>query len=814
MLQDIRFALRMISAHRWFSLAVIATLALGIGLNTMVFTLVDAVFVKPLAVKDGDRLVVMMERHPSNRDNNSNRTGISYPDFRDMRAQSTSFERLEAGAFDRGATLSEQNNPPQTFTMTRVSAGLFDMLGIPPVAGRGLTADDDRAGAEAVVLLGYSVWKDRYGASPDVIGRSVRLDGNPATIVGVMPENFKFPQNSDLWVPLVPNTAPEKRTQRNLQLYGIRKLGVSAAAAAADLDTAIARLAKAYPDTNADLAIVVETFHQRFNAGPIRVVFSLMQAAVGFVLLIACANVANMMLSRAIERRREISIRAAMGASRWQIVRQLLVESTMLSVAGGVAGLALCAWGVRWFRLQTQDIGKPYWIDFSMDYRVFAFFAVVCIGAGLIFGLVPALRASRVDLNSTLKEGSRAAGIQGGGRLSGVLVVFQVAATLVLLTGAGIFVRAVLDIQTLNRFVPSSQLLTSRISLPTTRYKDADARLRFYDQLLPQIRAIPGVTGVALSSSSIGSGDGTRRVEIEGQPQADPQRAPQVTYMVQTPDHFALVEMPVLAGRNFTEQDGVGGVKSTIISKALAERFWPRQEAVGKRLRIYDDGPDNTLKAGDWLTVVGVCPTFVQNMNVKDAEPVMFVPYRQETYSGMALIVRAAASGPGAAGVATEVRQAVQRLDQDLALTQIRTLAAQLERNAWMIGVFGKLFFTFAFIALSIASVGLYAVIAQATTRRTQEIGIRMALGATSARILRMVMSRGALQLAVGLALGLAAAFPVARVMTALPFHVATTEPIVFLVVGTLLSVVGLFACWLPARRAAAVDPMVALRDE
>jgi len=810
MIQDLRFALRMISVHRWFAAAVVATLALGIGLNTMIFTLVNAVLFKPIAVQGGERLVVVTHRRPSSR-NDNDREGISYPDFREYRAQSTSFEALAAYSGSRG-TLSEQGNPPQRFNMGLVSAGMFEMLHVQPILGRGFAASDDQAGAEAVLMLGYGVWKDRYGSSPSVIGHSLRVNSKPATIIGVMPEGFKFPENQEMWMPIVPTPDIDKRSERNYELYGILKPGVTIPQAAADIETNVRRMSAAYPDTNKDLKASVETFHDRFNGGQVRIVFLLMQGAVAFVLLIACANVANMMLSRAMERRREISIRAAMGASRWQIIRQLLIESTLLSGLGGLLGLALSFYGVHWFNLQTQDVGKPYWIIFDMDYTVFGVLALLCIGSGVLFGLAPALRASRVDLNSTLKEGTRSLGVDRGGKLSAVLVVFQFAATLVLLTGAAMFVRGMLEQQAINPAIPADHLLTARVVLLKANYADTDARRRFYEQLFPRVLAIPGVTQVAITSNPPGLGADDRHIEIDGQPLADPKQGPTAVYLLASPGYFAAIDLPLISGRTFTNTDGVAGQRFAIVSRALAERFWPHQDAIGKRLRVVGGDDD---KPQEWMTVVGVSANFVQRPDKVGLDSVVFAPYRQEGYEGMSLLVRSSgAASIGSASVTTAVRAAVQSIDQDLPLSQVATLTAAVARQQWALKVFGTLFSTFGLIALMIASVGIYAVIAQATTRRTQEIGVRMALGATSGNILTLILSRGAVQLVAGLVLGLAAAFPAARLLSGLPLGVSSTDPVVFASVSALLTLVGLFACWLPARRAAALEPVVALRDE
>lgn len=802
MTHDLRFAVRTILAHRWFSLAIVATLGLGIGLNTMIFTLVYAVLFKPVPITGGSRLVAVSGRNLATHDNG---IPVSYPDFLDYRAQTKSFDDLEA-ASGEGAVLSETGNPPRSYNMNRVSAGMFDMLHTRPILGREFLPSDEKPGAEPVILLGYGVWKERYAGSPDVVGHVVRVNTNPATIIGVMPDGFKFPSGVDLWMPLVPTANLEKRSNRSVSLFGFLKPGTSNQRASVDLSAIAQRLATAYPEADKNIGVQVQTFQERYNGGPIRIVFLCLLAAVGLVLLIVCANVANMMLSRALARGREMSIRVAIGASRWRIIRQLLVESLVLSVTGGALGLGLAAIGIHWFDLNTQNVGKPTWILFQMDYTVYAYFALLCVFTGLLSGLAPALRASRVDLNSTLKEGSRSAGSRRGGLLSSVLIVFQFALTLVLLTGAGIFVRGFLAAQQINAWLPSNHLLTGGVYLPHERYADNDSRVRFFDQLLPQLRAIPGVTQAALTSSEPGMGTGSQRVEIEGAPPIDPEKLPLAGVLAQSPGEFATIDLAILRGRDFNETDGKTGTKCVIVTRQFASRFWPNQEPIGKRIRLYDND-----KPGDWLTVIGVSADMVQQTNRPVPDPLVFVPYRQVAYGGMTLMLR---TNGNPSSLSTSMRSAVQNIDRDLPLNDVNTLAEAIYHNQWYLRLFGTLFLAFALIALLIASVGIYAVIAQVTTSRTQEIGVRMALGASSGNILNLVLARGMKQLLAGFLIGLAAAYPAARVMTKIPLHVSASDPVLFITISALLITVGLFACYLPARRAAGLDPVKAIRYE
>jgi putative ABC transport system permease protein len=809
MKNDLRFALRMIASHRWFAAAIIVTLALGIGVNTTVFTLVNAVLFKPVPVPNGARLVTIAGQNLTKPDS---RFGVAYPDFVEFRTNQRSFDAFEASEGNR-VTISEQGNPPEQYSMHRITAGLFDMIRTPPVLGRSFVAADAKAGAEPVLLIGHSVWKNRYGSDRNVIGRTVRADGKPATIVGVMPEGFKFPNNQDVWMPLVPNENLEKRTNRPLTVYGLLKGRTTIEEAGADLAVIAKRLSDQFPDPNKDVGALVRTFHDTFNAGPIRIVFLTMLGAVGCVLLIACANVANLMLSRALARSREIAVRAAVGASRWQLARQLLVESVVLSSLGGLLGLALSAGGVRLFDLATHDVGKPYWIVFSMDYVAFGYFAAISVLSGILFGLAPAVRASRVDLNQALKDGAPSAGGGSGGKITAVLVVLQFALTVVLLAGAGLMVRSFFAAQRQNLFVPAERIFMARLSLPSgadRRYTKAEDRLRFYDDLLERLRALPGVTHVALTSNLPGLGSGQREIEIEGRPLADPKTGLRVSTGVHSPGYLNAIGLPLIAGREFTPIDGEAGKEAAVVTRAFAAKHWPNESAVGARFRFLE-GRDK--KPGAWISVAGVSGDIVQRQEV-DSPPLVFTPLRQEPNVGVAILLRT--SGDPTT-FATPVRNVVQNLDPDLPLFDVRTLHAELERQQWPLVVFGSLFFSFAAIALVMAAVGLYAVVAHATSRRTREIGIRMALGATAGRIMQLVLTRGLVQLGIGLVLGLIGAYFATELLAKtgrLLVRTSPQDPVVFTTVSVLLVTIGLLACWLPARRAARIAPTQALRIE
>ncbi len=808
MKNDLLFAFRMIRSHRWFSAAVVITLALGIGINTTVFTLVNAVLLKPVPVPGGERLVVVGSQRSDNPDDFR---GIAYADFREYRAANRTFEDLEAITRSQ-AVLGENAIPPERFSMARISTGLFGMLRMPPVLGRALSPDDEKPGADAVALISYRVWQNRYAGAADVVGRAVRLNGAPATIVGVMPEGFLFPNNEDVWTPLVPDEELEKRSNRPLQLYGLLKPHTAIATANEDLAVIGARLAAEFPDTNKDFVPSARTFHEAFNGGPIRTIFLLMLGAVGFVLLIACANVANMLLSRAIARRREVSVRAALGASRWRLVRQMLVESVVLSILGGLLGLGLSLIGTHAFDLSVQNVGKPYWVQFGMDYVAFGYFAAISLLSGVVFGLVPALRASRVDLNTALKDDSPGGGSHRGNRLTAALVVLQFALTVVLLAGAGMMVRSFFAAQALNAFVPAEHIFTARLQLPEgkgEKYEKPETRLQFHEHLLEKLAALPGVTHVATASNLPGTGAGDRAIEIETHRNENPKAAPQAAVIVQTPDYLPTIGLPILVGRGFEETDGATGREAAVVTREFAAKFWPNESAVGQRFRFVPEDKD----PGAWMTVIGICANIVQDPQRQDAPPLVYITCRQESWGWMSVLVRTTADPATMAGL---VRTAVQELDGDLPLFDVATLPGALEHQRWFLSVFGTVFSIFALTGLLMASVGIYAVVAHGTARRTREIGIRMALGATTVGIIRLVLARGLVQLGLGLVLGLVGALGATRLLakTGVLVRVSPDDPLVFCAITVLLLIIGLFACWLPARRAARIAPTEALRTE
>jgi len=533
-----------------------------------------------------------------------------------------------------------------------------------------------------------------------------------------------------------------------------------------------------------------------------------MLGAVGFVLLIACANVANLQLARAISRTREISIRVALGAGRWRIIRQLLIESVMISIAGGAISLPIALWGIRVFDDTVTRSGKPPSLDFTMDFRAMTYLAAITIGTGILFGLAPALRLSKLDVNTALKDGGR--GSSGGGRgkyLSGLLVVVEMALAVVLLAGAGLMIRSFMNAYRSDLGIHTANILNMEIDLPKANYARVDQQKEFYDRLKTSIDAVPGVEISTVTTNLPLGGAWDFFYEIEGQPQPDARRRPTVDAIITMPDYFRVVGDQILAGRDFTKADGTPSALNIIVNRQCAEAFWHGESAIGKRLRLYKKDV-----AQPWLTVVGIVPDIAsQNQSRSKRSPMLYLPYGLETNNGMWLSARTSVPPSTLKQV---FRRQVQAIDNDLPVQNLRTMEEQLEQQNWPYRVFGTLFAIFAAIALGLASVGLYAVIAHSVNQRTQEIGVRIALGARDGNILRLVFSQGMIQLAIGLAIGLAAATAVTRVLKTLLVDVSPTDPATFISVTLVLALAAGLGCLIPARRAMRVDPIEALRHE
>ena len=812
MLKDLRYALHIIAKDRWYSAVAVVALSLGIGVNATVFTLVNAVLIRGLPYKDSSRLYVLS----SQRQNDQN-DGVSAADLQDWRTQAKSFEAL--GAFDtNGLSVSDDRFAPESLQSATLTANAFSIISQRPILGRDFLADDERSGAESVVIIGAKLWKRRYAGDPGIVGKTLRLDGKPATIVGVMAEGMEFPRNNELWVPFSPTEAQRRRDARDFAVFGKLRADASRTGAQTEMNGIAQRLATVYPETNKEYTrVAIETFNERFNGGQIRVVFLAMMGAVGFVLLIACANVANLQLTRSVQRTREVAVRIALGATRWRVVRQLLVESVLLGAMGGVIGLGITLAGVRMFDAAVAGINKPYWIQFTVDYTVLAFLGAVCVLTGVLFGLAPALQVTRTNVNEVLKEGGRGnAGSVRSRWLTSTMVVLELALTLVLLVGAGLMVRSFLNIYRLDIGMDTSQLVAMRMQLSNTKYKTPEARRAFYDRLTPKIAALPGVESASLTTSVPPFGVGRRGLEIEGHPVAAGTRPPEIGPVDISADFFRTARVQMRRGRAFADAEGMPGNEVVVVNELLAAKFFPNEDPVGRRIRFVALNPGSTPAAGSppspWRTIVGVSPTIRHN-NAQSNEPlpIVYLPHRAEAPGFTTLFVR---SRLEAGAIMNAVRREVGSIDADQPVFTAQTMDEMLAQATWPYRVFGSLFAIFALIALVMSSVGLYAVMAYSVTQRTAEIGVRMALGADGRQVSWLILRRGLVQMGVGLAIGVVAAFFLAKVMRTLLVQISPSDPMTFMSITAILTAVAVAACVVPARRATRVDPLVALRAE
>jgi predicted permease len=818
--EDLRFAGRLLLKDKWFTLVAVVALALGIGVNATVFTFVNAVLIRGLPIADPDRTMAI-----DSFDRVRNRgLGVSYLDYRDWKENTKAFDAL--GAYSGTlANLSDEGQPPERFNGAYITANTFSVLGTRPVAGRDFVAADDVRGAQSVALIGYKVWINRYGADPSVVGRGVRINDIPTTIVGVLPEGSQFPFNTEVWLPLhqMIGLEEQKRNARPLNVLGHLAPGLTREQAQSEMINISKRLEEQNRETNKDIQARVRTFNEQQNGGPIRTVFLSMMGAVAFVLLIACANVANLLLSRAANRAREISVRVSLGASRWRIVRQLLLESVMLSVIAGLGGIGIAAVGIRLFDRATADpdLGRPYWIQFTMDGTVIAFFALVCLGTGIIFGLAPALHASKTDVNEILKEGGRSgtAGVRAR-RMTGVLMVVELVLTVVLLAGAGFMMRNFVTMYRLDLGVDTSKLLTMTLALPERKYPALEQRLAFYEQLESRLKSNPRIENVTVASNIPLQGGFLRKLEIEGKPLDQGQQAPNVTMLTVDPRYFKTVGLALQRGRELTDEDGMSGREpATIVNQRFVALHFPNEDPIGRRVTLSIDlqggaPPQGGIPLSLTATIVGVVPNLRQrDFQLPDPDPIAYLPFRMDPRGFMNLIVRSAGD-PNA--MTPILREEVRAIDADLPLFNIRTLDVRLAQARWPFRVFGTMFAVFAFIALVLSAVGLYAVTAYAVSQRTQEIGVRMALGAQGNEVAWLFLRRSFIQLAIGLTIGVAGAFGVGTLFqqTQLLIQNKAGDPITIGGIVIVLAAVASLACFLPAKRATKLDPLIALRRD
>ena len=808
---DLRYAVRLLLRDRWFTAIAAVVLALGIGANNAVFTIVNAVLLRSLPFPDSEQLVVLLTR-----DTRGRQSGVSLADFDDWRSSSRTLSGMSL-VFGGSFNVSDEGRIPERYAGSYVSANYFKMIGITPILGRDFGPEDDGPGGPPVVMLSNAVWQQRYGSEPNVLGTQIRLNGITATVVGVVRQGLGFPQQEQVWLPmsqLPPALRQQPRQARNY--FGIARLasGVTLEQARAELNAIGGALASKYPDTNKELAPYPDSLQGLIVGPQIRLLFWTLLGAVGFVLLIACSNVANLLLARAARRTGEMSVRVAIGASRWQVVRQLLTESVLLAFVAGGLGLVLSVAGIRWFDSELQNVGRPWWMVFTMDWRTFAFLFGICIITGVLFGLAPALHVSRTNVNETLKEGGRSGstGIRAR-RWANGLIVAQLALTLVLLAGAGFMMRSFFEMYTREIGIDTSRVLTMQLILPVRKYPTTESRTTFMERAEERLSAAPDIEAVSFATNLPGAGGGSRQIEFAGRPDVAENERPSVTLLSVGSRYFDAIGAPVLRGRAFNESDGLPGRESAIVNQRLVDMHFKGGNPLDGQIRFASTGPGQPASA--WLTVVGVAPNVRQRTDNQSAEadPIVYIPHRQDPTltSGMTLIARTRA---GAAGAGQTLREGMRAVDPDQALFNLRTLDEVMGQQRFIYRVFGTMFSVFAFIALILAAVGLYAVTAYAVTQHTREIGLRLVLGAAPAQVIGLFLRRGAVQLGIGLAIGVAGAFGVGQLLRAMLVQTSPRDPLTLVSIVALLTIVAAIACIIPARRATRLDPLHALRHE
>ena len=787
--QDLRYGARVLSKNPGFTLIAVLTLALGIGANTAMFSVVNAVLLRPLPFPEPERLVLVKGGGVGN---------FAAPDFRDLSAENHSFAQL--GAYATATFNLSGGGEPERVNGARISADLLPTLGVQPLHGRNLTAEEDREGGEKVVLLGHGLWQRQFGADAGIVGRAVRLDEQSYTVIGVLPPGLNFPQDRELFVPLA--LSAEVLTNYDgyfLTLIARLKPDVTRAQADAELATII-KPGERGPRFESVRVLGL----QEALVGDVRPMMLVLMGAVGFVVLIACANLANLQLTAATRRQKEIVVRLSLGANRSRVVRQFLTESLVLAGLGGLAGLLLAYWGMMLVNALLPN-AIPRIGQIGVDGRVLGFTSALTVTAGLLFGTLPALRASQTPLTEALKEGSRTlGGSLGSRRMRATLVVSQVALTVVLLTGAGLLLKSFLRLQQTPLGFRPELLLTARIALPRFTYSSAQQRLSFADRLLEEVRKQPGMQEAALTSSlPFAAGNPSFVILMNGQEEVRP-GMPTASFRSVSPDYFRVMGIPLLKGREFSGADHERAPMVTVINETMAKRYWPNADPIGQRIK-------ETSNERAWREIVGIVGSVRHRSRGEEPRPEMFVPWSQVSATTLNLTVRTQ-SGPASFG--TELHRTVAAIDANLPIFEVRTMEERLFESVAQPRFRTALLGVFAALALVMAVVGLYAVVAFSVAQRTHELGIRVALGAQRRDVIGLVLRQGVTLVGIGILIGIAGAWALTRVLTTLLYEVKPTDPLTFVAVPVLLIAVAILACWLPARQAARVDPITALRDE
>jgi putative ABC transport system permease protein len=802
LIQDLRFGLRTALKNKGVTGLAVVCLAIGIGLNTMMFSVTDGVLIQPLPYRAPDRLVAV---DLTNKPRGIRYENLSLLEVQDWRERTRSFSTI-AALWYHNFTISDGGDTDR-YSGAAVDHELFSLLGVAPQLGRDFNADDDRHGGEPVVILSDDMWRRRYNADPSIVGRAILVDARPHTVIGVMPRRFQFPQNQYLWLPLAEFVhSPTSRSSRPLSTFARLRDGVSLAQAQQDADAVMANLSIAFPDTNKDWSSTLRTMRDWAIPADVERIILTMMGAVTMVLLIACFNVANLMLARASTRAREMSIRTALGAARAQILRQLLTESVLVGLLSVPLGILCAKGGLKLMDLSIPPDQIPYFIHWSLNVRALLYAIGVAALTGVVFGLAPALQASKPDLQEGLKDGGR--GTAGGGRawLRSILVVAEVSLSLVLLIAASLFTRSFLNLQQANGGFDTRPLMTLHYYMPNEIYTTSELKTQRTEDVVRRVEALPGVRAAFASNMvPLAGGGDFRTIEIDGHP-SEKGREPGVEFIGVTPHMVKTLGLTIRRGRELTDTESFARTPYAVVNEAMVKKFWPHEDPVGRRFRVVN-GTEG------WFTVVGVVPDY-RHGDLADTDPIepcAYVSFAHSAFANTGVTVRAAGDP---ASLTASLRDVIRAADPKLAMFNVWTMEELRARGYWQYFLFGWMFSLFGGIALVLAAIGVYGVLSYSVAQRTQEIGVRVALGASRLDVLTLIVVQGVRLAIVGVLIGAAGSFFVTPVIQSELINVSAKDPLSFLGVSIFLTGIAFVASYIPARRATAVDPLVALRAE